>query len=195
MQHTIFREEMMTIMAEAYDARSYFMDTKRLSFSKWRQEDAPLAGLLWGNPEVVRYICADGVFTPQQIAERLQTEIQNDEKFGIQYWPVFESGSGAFIGCCGFRPCGENREVLEMGFHLCPDYWGKGYAKEAAEAAIRYAFSALGVTELQAGHHPHNEASRKLIGKLGFEFAADCYYEPTGLLHPTYCLRADKIQL
>lgn len=169
--------------------RIYFMKTERLGFSKWEKGDMPLAELIWGNPAVTHYICAGGSFSSQQIEQRLMTEIENEAKYGIQYWPLFHLATGEFIGCCGFRPCGEKREILEMGFHLCKEFWGKGYAQEAARTAIRYAFSTLGAAELQAGHHPENEASRKLIEKLGFQFVENCYYEPTGLYHPTYCLK------
>lgn len=166
----------------------YFMETERIGFSKWEKEDMPLARRLWGNPEVAHYISANGTFSAQEIEARLRTEIENDGKYGIQYWPLFELGTGAFIGCCGFRPCGGKRDILEMGFHLCPEFWGKGYAQEAAEAAVRYAFSKLGVSALQAGHHPDNKSSKRLIKKLGFQFKEDCFYEPTGLYHPTYLL-------
>jgi hypothetical protein len=45
---------------------------------------------------------------------------------------------------------------------------GKGTAKEAARAVIDHGFDTLGATALFAGHHPHNEASRRLLQKLGF---------------------------
>ena len=74
----------------------------------------------------------------------------------------------------------------EIGFHLRPEFWGRGYAAEAAAAVIRYAFKELKAEKLFAGHNPSNAASRKVLGKLGFAYIGDEFYPPTGLQHPPY---------
>lgn len=55
-----------------------------------------------------------------------------------------------------------------------------------------YAFNTLGVKGLFAGHNPANEASRRLLEKLGFRYTHDEYYPPTGLNHPSYRLTAEE---
>lgn len=70
--------------------------------------------------------------------------------------------------------------------YLRNEFWGKGYAKEAADAVIDYAFSVLKAKKLFAGHNPNNIASRKVLNKLGFTYVRDEFYEPTGLFHPSY---------
>lgn len=166
---------------------NYFMQTDRLGFSKWTQNDVDLAKLLWGDPKVTWLICASGIFSQEEIIARLAKEIENDEKYHIQYWPIFKIISGEFIGCCGIRPYIEN--VYEIGFHLRPAFWGQGYAKEAAKAVRDYSFSILHAEKLFAGHNPQNMASRKLLVSLGFSYIGDIFYEPTGLYHPSYELR------
>jgi RimJ/RimL family protein N-acetyltransferase len=76
--------------------------------------------------------------------------------------------------------------VYEIGFHLRPDYWGKGLGTEAAKAVIDYAFTTLKANDLFAEHHPNNIGSMKLLEKLGFHHTHDEFYEPTGLNHPSY---------
>ena len=88
------------------------------------------------------------------------------------------------IGCCGLRPYRGGK--YEIGFHLRPQFLGKGYATEAATAVIDYAFSVLKAEALFAGHHPNNAASAKVLLKLGFRYIGDEFYEPTGLYHPSY---------
>lgn len=178
--------------------RKYFMETERIGFSKWEKTDTALAFMLWGDAKVSKYISAGGVFTRKQIEQRLLTEIENDKRCRIQYWPIFVREAyreapkgplpeaGGFIGCCGLRPWEDSREVLEMGVHLRSAFWGRGYAQEAARAVIRYAFSTVGAVRVQAGHHPENLASQKLLVKLGFQFEEERFYAPTGLWHPTY---------
>ena len=107
----------------------------------WSAVDTDLAETLWDNPEVTKLICASGAFTKEEIAKRLQTEIRNGEEYGIQYGPVFKLDTNELIGCCGLRP--RRAKEYEIGFHLRPQFWGQGYAKEAAEAVIQYAFTIL----------------------------------------------------
>lgn len=166
--------------------RKYFLTTPRIGFSKWSSEDTQLAQQLWGNPQVTEYICAAGTFTEQQITNRLEAELKNQEEFHMQYWPIFHIETDEFIGCCGLRPYNIKKDIYEIGFHLCPEYWGKGLGSEAAKAIINYAFTTLKAKDLFAGHHPQNTASAKMLTKLGFHYTHDENYEATGLNHPSY---------
>ncbi len=168
--------------------RQYFMTTERIGFSKWRADDLALATTLWGDPSVTRYISANGSFSDEMISRRLNTEIQNDTEHHVQYWPIFDLTTSDLIGCCGLRPYGDLQNAFEIGFHLRHAYWGKGFASEAAAAVVGYAFFSLGAQELRAGHHPRNNASKRLLEKLGFRYMKDEYYAPTGLRHPSYRL-------
>lgn len=168
--------------------RDYFMTTERIGFSKWRDDDPELAKLLWDDPDVTRFLCATGHFTQREILDRLNLEIRNDALYQVQYWPIFEMTTAELIGCCGLRPCAGDPGIFEIGFHLRKQFWRRGFASEAARAVIDYAFSTLHVRELRAGHHPQNDASRKLLLNLGFQYVKDDYYAPTGLYHPSYRL-------
>lgn len=169
--------------------RAFFMASERIGFSRWEIGDGALAASLWGDPAVARFICASGAFTPREVQSRLAAELENDKRYHVQYWPMFMLDGFGFIGCCGLRPYeADAPRILELGFHLKPEYWGKGLALEAAQAVIRHAACALQAKELRAGHHPQNAASKKLLEKLGFEYMAGVFYAPTGLCHPTYRL-------
>lgn len=173
--------------------RAFFLKTDRIGFSKWIKNDTALAELLWGNSEVTRYICASGIFSADDIVNRLNVEILNETIYKVQYWPIFELATTDLIGCCGLRPHKENE--YEIGFHLRPEFWGQGYAKEAANAVIDYAFSVLGAKKLFAGHNPNNTASQKVLNKLGFSYVGDEFYEPTGLFHPSYELKNPNLRI
>ena len=67
---------------------------------------------------------------------------------------------------------------------------GKGFATEAAFGALEYAWEKLRLSQVYAGHHPHNRASEKILKKLGFEFIGNVFYEPTGLMHQSYVCEA-----
>lgn len=168
--------------------KTYFIKTERIGFSHWETQMSSLAFSLWGEPEVTRYICASGVFTAGEIEDRLRLEIDNYEKYGVQYFPIFCMENNDLIGCCGLRPYKDWQDVYELGFHLRKEYWRQGYGFEAASAMIDYAFTVLQARELKAGHNPNNIASKKLLTRLGFQYETDEYYGPTGLYHPLYSL-------
>lgn len=166
--------------------RTVIFETERTYFSLWNEQDEDLAFLLWGNPDVTRYICASGVFTPEEVRARLKQEIQRYDEHGIQYFPFFAKDTEELIGVCGLRP--RDEMSCELGFHLRPEYWHQGYAAEAASMIIFHAFHTLRIQTLFAGHNPKNTASSKVLKKLGFIYTHDEYYPPTGLNHPSYIL-------
>jgi RimJ/RimL family protein N-acetyltransferase len=84
----------------------------------------------------------------------------------------------------------DNPDALEIGFHLRPEYWGNGFATEAAQAVITHAFATARAVTLVAGHHPENQDSRRVLERLGFRYTHDALYPPTGLQHRNYALSA-----
>jgi [ribosomal protein S5]-alanine N-acetyltransferase len=172
------------------ESSAYFLQTKRLGFRHWLASDSSLAELLWGDLNVTRLF--GGPFSIQEIHERLAREIESSRAHNIQYWPVFLLVNGTFAGCCGLRPYKLEERILELGFHFRSVYWGKGFASEAGQAAITYAFSVLGAKGLFAGHHPENAASGRVLEKLGFQFTHQELYPPTGEMHPSYFLPSSR---
>jgi RimJ/RimL family protein N-acetyltransferase len=164
----------------------YFLRSERLGFRCWKEEDLPLAMGLWGDPEVSAML--GGPFTPEAVQARLKKEIERMQEIGIQYWPVFLLKDGTHVGCVGLQTYGEEEQVYELGYHLRRAFWGQGLAKEAACTVIDYAFKALKAEALFAGHHPLNEASRRVLLSLGFSATGWELYPPTGILEPAYRL-------
>jgi ribosomal-protein-alanine N-acetyltransferase len=164
----------------------YFLKTNRLGFSHWQENDIEYAYSLWGDNNVSRYLTASQVFEKKEIEARMKLEMENEKLYKVQYWPVFELETDKFIGCCGLRPYNPKEKIYEIGFHFKPEYWGRGYGRESAEAVIKYAFEKIGAEKIFAGHNPENRASAGLLTKLGFRYTGDEYYKPTGLYHPSY---------
>ncbi|MCC7542631.1 MAG: GNAT family N-acetyltransferase, partial [Deltaproteobacteria bacterium] len=162
--------------------------------------DTDLALALWGEPQVARFLHAAGPPPASAIEARLALEIASQADAGMQYWPIFSREDGAHVGCCGLHletqggfgrttpRWPERGRVLELGFHLRPEHWGRGLATEASRAVIAYAFDRLGAAAVFAGHHPDNEGSRATLRKLGFRYVHHELYAPTGLQHPCYLL-------
>jgi RimJ/RimL family protein N-acetyltransferase len=89
---------------------------------------------------------------------------------GFGMWAVEERASGAFIGRIGlWEP--EGWPGTEVGWMLGRAWWGRGYATEAARAAMDWGFEHLPVDELVSLIQPDNAASIAVAEKLGEHFA------------------------
>jgi ribosomal-protein-alanine N-acetyltransferase len=167
---------------------TYFLRSERLGFRPWTVADSELAVGLWCDTAVTRWF--GGPYDEEWAGGRLAEEIACMKENGFQYWPIFLLAGGDHVGCCGLHPRQPEAGVCGFGFHLRSDHWGRGYATEAARAAIGYAFEVLQVRALFAGHHPRNRASKRVLEKLGFRYTHDELYPPTGLEHHSYLLAA-----
>lgn len=78
-------------------------------------------------------------------------------------------GSGLMIGNCGIRGHRDLRDA-EMGFELDQNFWGHGYATEAASAMLDFAFSTLRLTAVHAQCVTENFASARVMRRLGMRF-------------------------
>ena len=164
--------------------------TERLSFGLWQEEDARWADRIWGDAEVTRLI--GGPFSPEAVAQRLSQEVENWRCYGMQYWPLFRRRDRDLVGCCGLRPRNVGTRVAELGFQLCRDSWGQGFAFEASTAVIKWARS-HGFNALIAGHHPDNMASQGVLLRLGFSYTHNEIYPPTNTLEPCYLLSLRRL--
>ena len=89
---------------------------------------------------------------------------------GFGPWGVEVLDTPRLIGVVGlsrshlevpFAPC------VEIVWRLAPEYWGRGYATEAARAALDYGFRVLGLSEILSWTTSANRASRRIMEKLG----------------------------
>ncbi|MCP4805055.1 MAG: GNAT family N-acetyltransferase, partial [Proteobacteria bacterium] len=156
-------------------------EAERLVFGSWKLAGFEDAWELWGDREVTRLI--GGPWERDEVRARVATEMLSEREHGVQYWPI-STRRGAFVGACGLTV--NDHGEHELGFHLCHRAWGQGFAREAAQAVIVFAFGTLGLMRLVAGHHPDNAASARMLEKLEFRYVGDRFYAPTGLHHPHY---------
>jgi RimJ/RimL family protein N-acetyltransferase len=174
----------------ARDSSGYFLTTERLGFRSWTARNESLAIDLWCNRQVTALI--GGPWTREVALERLAREIEQQNQYGMQYWPIFLLADGRHAGCAGLRPYKWSEAIYEMGVHLLPEFWAQGIAREASEAIIPLAFGPLKAAAIVAGRHPQNAASGRLLVRLGFAYQGDKLYIPTGLMHPMYLLRKNQ---
>lgn len=144
------------------------LQTDRLILRAWRSDDrAPFAALN-ADSRVMEFLPAClSRSESDAMADRIDAHFA---AHGCGFWAVEAPGSAPFIGFVGlavpkftahFTPC------VEIGWRLAYDYWGKGYAAEAARAAARDGFERLGLCEIVSFTVPHNVRSRAVMERIG----------------------------
>lgn len=146
------------------------LETDRLILRHQTVEDAAFMLELWNDPSWIENIGDRGVRTMEDARrDILYKAIEVYATLGYGFYLAELKNGGIPIGICGFA----KRDFLEdpdVGYALLPRYWGKGYAFEAASAVMEYGKSVLGLTRIVAFTSEDNEASGKLLEKLGLQF-------------------------
>ncbi len=83
-------------------------------------------------------------------------------------WALIEKESGKMIGTCGFTEIYEREKRAEVGYVIAPGFHRQGFAPEALKRVMEYGFLTLGLTKLSGRFMEDNEASRKILARLGF---------------------------
>ncbi len=145
--------------------------TPRLTFRGWRESDAPVLLDMYSRREVYRFLGS----VPQPVHDldeaRERIEGRNARTHGLDgIWAVVRADDDVVIGTVLLVPLprtdGQPSDVHEIGWHLHPDAWGRGYATEAAGSVIARARSG-GLAEVRAVVYPDNAASHAVCRRLG----------------------------
>jgi len=124
----------------------------------------PFAKMM-ADPDVARYI-APAPMERSDAWRALSSAIGHWVLRGYGAWTVTQKSDGAYVGRVGMiNP--EGWPGLEIGWTLDKPFWGKGYATEAAAAAMRYAFLTQPVDRLISNIDPENAPSQAVATRLG----------------------------
>lgn len=140
------------------------IETPRLILREKRECDIPGMLDLFNNEEVRRYL---GGYPPRE--ERAMWRMVRDRK--TTEWAVTLRETGIYIGECQLFDITDHY-LGELGYYFRREYWGAGYAYEAAEAVCNYAGDVLKLGRLCANVDTANERSKRLLERLGFLFVA-----------------------
>jgi len=154
--------------------------TDRLIMRQWRKADRPPFAKLNADPRVMQYF-PDLLNKKMSDAmvDRLSDHIAQR---GWGLWALEEKQSGDFIGFVGlhvpvvvlpFSPC------VEIGWRLARDYWGKGYAIEAAKAALNFGFDQVNLDEVVSYTPVNNLRSRAVMLRLQMQESSDQFEHPS----------------
>ena len=150
-------------------------ETRRLIVREWTEDPADLARVFdtYSRTEVVRWLGNRTPMTdPGEAVERVRVWAARTAEAGFPYglWAVQPRDGGPVAGSVLLRPLpdagGAPTADTEIGWHLHPDSWGRGYATEAARGVLDRAFAA-GLSDVFAVIVPGNAPSVAVTRRLG----------------------------
>lgn len=151
------------------------LETPRLVLRPPVTADLDGWSLLMSDPEAARFI---GGVQPRSMCWRAILMMAGSWSLnGFGFFSVIEKATGRWIGRVGpWHP--EGWPGPEIGWGLLRDSWGRGYATEAASAAIDWTFGTLGWADAVHVIHPDNAPSRALARRLGSVRRGACRLPP-----------------
>ncbi len=159
------------------------LNTPRLRLEPY--QESHFDGLLAMNsdPVVTRFLQRTN--TADEVREQIAKVQERWARLGYSWWAFIDRGTGQLAGAgCIQNLEGNEANPIEVGWRLRPEHWGKGFATEAGHAMLRFAFHHLDVPEVYAVADPGNQASVRVMQRLGMRDAGlQPYY---GTLCSTY---------
>ncbi len=161
------------------------IETARLTLRQWLPEDYSYFAQMSTNPQVMQYF--------PKLLTRTESDAFIDkikaiiDLQGWGFWAVELKSNHQFIGFVGlhsqltqfsFSPC------IEIGWRLDQAYWGKGYATEAAQSVLDFAFRELKFEKIVSFTSLENLRSQILMQKLGMIKAGEFQHPALVKDHP-----------
>lgn len=147
---------------------SIVIETERLFLREWASGDFHDFKAIATNPQVMQYIGPGKVWFDERIQKFIDNNIALSKQHGFCLWASVDKETQTLIGCSGLSLLSQHE--VEVGWWLIPEYWGKGLATEAAQAAMSYGFERLNLPKIVAIAQPLNQRSIRVMEKLGMHF-------------------------
>ena len=146
---------------------SFTLQTDRLTLTPFAEADLPDLHALFTDPDVRRYLLDELVVEETWTADVVGRSVAMFQNLGYGLWAVRETGQRPIIGFCGYWRFEHLKHPLQLIYGLLPVWWGRGLATEAARAGLNYGFDTVGFTEIIAATDPPNQASVRVMERLG----------------------------
>lgn len=157
-------------------------ETERLRLRTWHPADRSEYARHCNTPEGTRFL--GGPQSDEHMAAAFERIDGYQRDTGHTFWVVERKSDSAFLGFCGLKLVKDAIPIqgeVEIGWRLRPDAWGKGYAREAALAALDWAWANLDVPRIVSMTTPANEPSWGLMERLGMTRRPDLDFEHPAL--------------
>ena len=140
--------------------------TARLRLQPATSSDVPKLHELWGDPDVRRWLWDDRHPDPEDVSKMIGVSDEGFRSGRGGLWLIYSDE--VFVGFAGLREAEWQPGEVELLYGLKPEFWGHGYATEAALGVLGAGF-AVGLERILAAADVPNEASARVLGRLGMK--------------------------
>ena len=130
--------------------------------------DADEVFALFSDPRMMRYWSSAPMQARAQAEGRIEEMQDAFARRDMIHWLVADRRGDAAIGSCSLFRFDARHRRAEVGYALRSDRWGRGLATEAVALALDWGFRTLALHRVEASIDPRNDASRRLLERLGF---------------------------
>jgi len=146
------------------------METDRLILRKISLADEEEIFSYASIPEVSKYVSWECHETIEDTREFINLTLERYSKDEAGEWALVLKNTNRIIGIAGFVQYRKEHKSIEVGYVLARDYWRQGFAAEAVQRLIRFAFTEMSLNRVEAVHFPDNEASGRVMQKVGMTY-------------------------
>lgn len=143
--------------------------TPRLLLRRWTDDDLAAMAEINSDPQVMRWIGDGSVRDLDETAEDIERWEEEWDEEGFGLFAIELLASGEMIGFAGLSVPEYLPEVLpdiEISWRLGAQFWGQGYASEAAHAVLEFALQDRGLERVVAVNRMGNDESENVLRKL-----------------------------
>jgi ribosomal-protein-alanine N-acetyltransferase len=146
------------------------VETRRLNLRRFQLTDVKEVFDYASSEENTRFLSWATHKSEEDSLRFLRME-EESALLGEQYnWAILDKASGRLIGSAGLTRLDADRRSAELGYVLHREFWGRGYATEVAGALLRFGFEEAGFERVHAYCFRGNDASRRVLEKLGMRY-------------------------
>lgn len=173
------------------------LETSRLMLRPITPDDRDAMFRMDSNPRVHQYLGNQPLTDPAQLDAVFNALRFQYDTYGIGRYAAVEKSSGEMIGWVGLKWITEKQdgrvEYYDLGYRLSEEFWGKGYASEAAQAWIRYAFDVLKTDQIWGMLEHENIASANVMKKSGLLYEKN-FVDEEGILIDWYTITRNRFE-
>ncbi len=147
----------------------YRLETERTILDLLTTEDLPEMEIMAREEDTFKYLKKFSSMSAEAYTQFLQTKLDQIRDRVGYHWAVRSKSDGRWIGAVNLNRIGGTTR-LQIGAQLKRDYWGQGYASELLARLVRFGIDELKLPAVYGVFEKENNASRRLLEKLGFVF-------------------------
>ncbi len=157
-----------------------------------RLQDTDLSELCRMDQDARVMATLGGTRTEERTRQYLRTNLDHWDKHGFGIWVFRAASDRSFVGRGGLRHVNiDGHDEVEVAYALMSEFWGCGLATEMARALLKIGFEQLALAQLVTYTLTTNQASRRVMEKVGFTFEREFVHGARGLPHVLYRIIRD----